>query len=428
MKEISNIILFTISRTISELGTAVFKFALSLYVLDVTGSASLFGIVLAISYLPNILINTFAGVYVDRADKKKVLVISELLSGVLIFLLFILYSYQPENVIVLVLYSVLISALQAFFSLAMNASFPNLVSKERLNAINSSNQGISALLSIFGPVVGALAYTGIGFQNIFILDGISYLVSGILIIFLRFSNTRDRSEDKDKPYIESLKEIGAYIKNRSAIKYLLFIFLMTNFVVSPSISLLLPFIVYQKFDMSATQLSLIEAALAVGFIVGAILVSMKKVNAFVINKIFLMIQMQGLLILLWVFPELNMIDTTMKGVLMAGYMGLLFFTGVFLAMGNIPMTSYAQMYIPEKIRGSFFGVMGTVVMIAIPIGTWLYGILLDQISFTYVVIFSCVVLVVVGAFAHRSRDLREFFNRDSEPEADQPVVVTEKSM
>jgi len=388
----------------------------------------LFGIVLAISYLPNILINTFAGVYVDRADKKKVLVISELLSGVLIFLLFILYSYQPENVIVLVLYSVLISALQAFFSLAMNASFPNLVSKERLNAINSSNQGISALLSIFGPVVGALAYTGIGFQNIFILDGISYLVSGILIIFLRFSNTRDRSEDKDKPYIESLKEIGAYIKNRSAIKYLLFIFLMTNFVVSPSISLLLPFIVYQKFDMSATQLSLIEAALAVGFIVGAILVSMKKVNAFVINKIFLMIQMQGLLILLWVFPELNMIDTTMKGVLMAGYMGLLFFTGVFLAMGNIPMTSYAQMYIPEKIRGSFFGVMGTVVMIAIPIGTWLYGILLDQISFTYVVIFSCVVLVVVGAFAHRSRDLREFFNRDSEPEADQPVVVTEKSM
>ncbi|SDF63723.1 MFS-type transporter involved in bile tolerance, Atg22 family [Paenibacillus sp. cl6col] len=388
----------------------------------------MFGIVLAISYLPNILINTFAGVYVDRADKKKVLVISELLSGVLIFLLFILYSYQPENVIVLVLYSVLISALQAFFSLAMNASFPNLVSKERLNAINSSNQGISALLSIFGPVVGALAYTGIGFQNIFILDGISYLVSGILIIFLRFSNTRDRSEDKDKPYIESLKEIGAYIKNRSAIKYLLFIFLMTNFVVSPSISLLLPFIVYQKFDMSATQLSLIEAALAVGFIVGAILVSMKKVNAFVINKIFLMIQMQGLLILLWVFPELNMIDTTMKGVLMAGYMGLLFFTGVFLAMGNIPMTSYAQMYIPEKIRGSFFGVMGTVVMIAIPIGTWLYGILLDQISFTYVVIFSCVVLVVVGAFAHRSRDLREFFNRDSEPEADQPVVVTEKSM
>ncbi|MVO98791.1 MFS transporter [Paenibacillus lutrae] len=423
MRDTSNIILFSISRLISELGTAVFKFALSLYVLDITGSASLFATVLGFTFLPGILVNIFAGVYVDRSNKKKVMIISDFASGILILICMVIFSYYPENIFTLILYAIALSTIQAFFSLAVNACIPDLVSKDRVNAMNSSHQGINALLSIFGPVVGAIAYSMIGFHMIFLIDGISFIVSGILILFLKF-RPRSTPAEKHKPYFESLREIRTYIRDRAAIKNILLVFLATNFVIGPAISLVLPYIIYKQFQMSAEQLSLIEAALAVGFIVGAITIAMKRVHSFFINKIFVLIQLQALMFTLWIFPKLPFIGLEAKWGLTFGYMLLLAFTGIFLAMGNIPMTSYAQLYIPEKIRASFFGVVGTVTTLAVPVGMWIYGVLIDLINFSFIVIGSGLLLFIVGTIAHRNKDLREFFKQDLEPEPDDITGTT----
>ncbi|MFD2672428.1 MFS transporter [Marinicrinis sediminis] len=410
MRDTRNIILFSLSRLISEIGTSVFRFALSLYILDLTGSATMFALILSFTFIPGVLVNIFAGVFVDRADKKKVLIYSDLLSGISIFLFMILYHFQPTEIWLFAAYAIVLSTFQAFFTLAVNASVPNLVSEEKVAAVNSSNQSIGALISIIGPVMGAVAYSMLGLGMIFLLDAISFILSGFLNMLLLFRKSEIDPDEPQKSYMESMKEVYRYIQDRAAIKYILGIFVASNFVITPAVSLVLPYIVYNQLKLSAYHLSYIEAALAVGIIVGALIVAVHKVNRFVINKIFILIQLQALMIVLWVFPKFSFLPDGAVW-LTLGYMGLLALTGIFNAMGNIPMISFVQLQIPERIRASIFGVVGTVTTLAVPIGMWVYGAMLDIFDYSYILVASGLSLIVLGALAHRNRDLREFFRQ-----------------
>ncbi|AJS57349.1 MFS transporter [Paenibacillus sp. IHBB 10380] len=415
MRDSRNIAIFSLSRLISELGTSVFRFALSLYILDLTGSASMFALVLSFTYIPGIFVNIFAGVFVDRSNKKRIMVITDLLSGISILLLMFMFQFFHDSIMLFIVYAMVLSTLQAFFMLAVNASVPNIVATEKVAAVNSSNQGIGALISILGPVIGAVAYSKFGLEKIFLLDGVSFILSGFLNMLLIFTVRKDHTVEQ-KRYLDSLKDVYHYIKQRAAIKYLLTIFVIINFIIGPALSLILPFIVYQALKMSPEQLSYIEAALATGVIVGALLVSVPKINRFVTNKIFILIQLQALMIILWMFPKWPIIDTNVHIVLMVGYMIVLAFTGVFNTMGNIPMLSYVQIYIPEHMRASILGVVSTVTTIAVPVGMWVYGATLEVFDWSYITVISGVGLLIVGIIAHRNRELREFFSQTIEPE------------
>ncbi len=355
MRDARNIVIFSLSRLITELGTSIFRFALSLYILDLTGSASMFALVLSFTYIPGIFVNIFAGVFVDRSkNKKRIMVVSDFLSGTSILMLMLMFQFYHDSIWLFVVYAMIMSALQALFTLTLNSSVPDIVAPERVATVNSSNQSIGALISILGPVIGAAAYIKFGLEQIFLIEGFAFILSAFLNMFLQFSKRQGQMEEH-KPYLESVKEVYRYIQRRAAIKYLLAIFVVVNFVIAPAVSLILPFIVYQALDMTPQQLSYIEAALAAGIIIGAIVVSVPSVNRFITNKIFILIQLQALMIILWMFPEWSIFDTSTKVMLMVGYMIVLSLTGVFTTMGNIPMLSYVQIHTPEQIRASILG-------------------------------------------------------------------------
>ncbi|MGG4552527.1 MFS transporter [Paenibacillus humicus] len=424
MRDTRNIAIFSLSRLITELGTSIFRFALSLYILDLTGSASMFALVLSFTYIPGIFVNIFAGVFVDRSNKKRIMVTTDFLSGTSILLLMLLFQFYHDSILLFIVYAMIMSTLQAFFTLTINSSVPNIVAPERVATVNSSNQSIGALISILGPVLGAVAYSKFGLEKIFLIEGVAFILSGFLNMALKFSSRKEHLGEI-KPYVESLKEVYQYIRQRAAIKYLLSIFVVVNFVIAPAVSLILPFIVYQALDMTPQQLSFIEAALAVGMIIGAIIVSVPKINRFITNKIFILIQLQGFVIAMWMFPKWPIFDMSAKITLMAGYMIVLALTGALNTMGNIPMLSYVQIYIPERIRASILGVVNTVTTIAVPVGMWVYGAALEGMDWSYIAVISGAGLFVVGFIAYRNRELREFFTQDAEPEPVRAVEVHE---
>ncbi|WP_458123322.1 MFS transporter [Paenibacillus sp. Z3-2] len=422
MRNSTNIIVFSLSRLITELGTSIFRFALSLYVLDLTGSSSMFALVLSFTYIPGIFVNIIAGVFVDRSrSKKRIMVVCDFLCGISILMLMFMFQSFHDSIWLFVVYAMILSALQALFTLTVNSSVPNIVSPEKVPMVNSSTQSIGALVSILGPVIGAVAYSKFGLEYIFLIEGAAFILSGFLNLLLKFSPRKEEIGEA-KPYFESVKEVYKYIRRRAAIKYLLMIFVFINFVIVPAVSLILPFIVYQALDMTPQQLSFIEAALAAGIIIGAVIVSVPAINRFITNKIFILIQFQALMIVLWMFPQWPIFETSTKVVLMIGFMIVLMFTGILNTMGNIPMLSYVQLYIPERIRASVLGVVNTVITIAVPLGMGVYGALLEVVDWYYITLVSGAGLLVVGILAYRNRDLREFFTQGSEPE---PLRVVE---
>ena len=179
-----NFVLLICGRFVSELGSSVFGFALSLYVLDFTNSAAAFSLVLSFSIIPNMLVNLIAGSFVDKHDKKKTIVITDILSGIAVLTFMCIFHLDPQSIIMLISFKIILAVTQSFFGLAISTSIPNIVGEKNTARANSLFTTVGSLINILGPVVGAIAYKTIGLQYILLIDGISFILSGISEIFI----------------------------------------------------------------------------------------------------------------------------------------------------------------------------------------------------------------------------------------------------
>lgn len=199
----SNFVLLICGRFVSELGSSVFGFALSLYVLDFTNSAAAFSLVLSFSIIPNMFVNLIAGSFVDKHDKKKTIVATDILSGIAVLTFMFMFHLSPQSILLLISYKIILAVTQSFFGLAISTSIPNIVGEKNTARANSIFTTAGSLINILGPVVGAVAYKTIGLQYIFLIDGISFILSGIAEMFIIFE--RRNSDRKDSEQVRSEK-------------------------------------------------------------------------------------------------------------------------------------------------------------------------------------------------------------------------------
>ncbi|SFK13469.1 MULTISPECIES: MFS transporter [unclassified Bacillus (in: firmicutes)] len=407
-----NMLIFTVTRFLSEMGSSIFKFALSLYVLDVTGSPTAFSMVLGFSIIPGILVNIFAGVYIDKHDKKKIIIFSEVFSGLLLLIFFGAFKFFSLDIVSVTIFTVLLSLIQAFCFLTLNASIANIVNNDKVASVNSSYQTIGAVINVVGPILGAVIYRLIDLEMIVLIYGIVVILSGFFQVFLKFK--RKTMVEENKSYTESFKEVYRYINKQTAVKYLLVAFFTINFVLTPLLQVVLPYVIYQKLDLSGQGLSIIQSSYFVGIIIGALLVSRKKIMQAVIDKIFILFQIQALLFMMWCFPNFlsqDFLNITLLIIVI--YCIIISTTGIFNALANIPMTSHIQIHTPENIRASFFGVVSSITSICTPIGMWLYGILLEGIDWFYIPITSGVIVLMVGFLANRNEEVKSYFSKET---------------
>lgn len=146
----TNFIIYFFSRLISDFGSSIFSFALSLYVLDITGSAALFTIIVGFSYLPKAIVNIAAGVYVDKHDKKKLVIVFDFISGIATLIFWMIFKTYAKSIPLITGFQIVLSALVGMFVLALNSSIPNLSTKENVVKFNSMSMGITAIVSMGG--------------------------------------------------------------------------------------------------------------------------------------------------------------------------------------------------------------------------------------------------------------------------------------
>lgn len=142
-----------LGQIISILGAALLRFALSLYVLDLTGRADLFAGLLAISSIP-LLFSPIGGALADRFNKRNLMVLFDMISGVIICCLFLSLSVKEPSIIVIGTVMTLLTFISAMYTPAVLASIPLLVTNNKLEQANGIVQGIQALSQIAAPVLG----------------------------------------------------------------------------------------------------------------------------------------------------------------------------------------------------------------------------------------------------------------------------------
>ncbi|NUT24155.1 MAG: MFS transporter [Hamadaea sp.] len=176
---------------ISIAGDWTLRIALPIYVLQLTGSAlATSGAVIA-ALAPTLLVGLVAGVYVDRWDRRTVLLVVSVLQGVTLLPLLAVDSAAGLWIVYAVLF--VQSALSQFFIPAENALLPSLVGADQLPAANSLNSLNNNIGRLAGPALGGLLAASLGLTGVVVVDAVSFLLAAALVAGIRgrFAVARD---------------------------------------------------------------------------------------------------------------------------------------------------------------------------------------------------------------------------------------------
>src|SRR3990172_3802112 len=168
-------------QLVSTIGTALTSLAASIYVFRLTNSAMSVGFMLMATAAPSLLVGLFAGVLVDRFDRKKIMIAADLVRALLVFLIPFLV---PLSVIWLYVIVMLTSAIGQFFDPAQESILPEVASEEELAAANSLMAISSFGSTAIGFAASGLIASAANINWAFYLDAISFLVSAACIFFI----------------------------------------------------------------------------------------------------------------------------------------------------------------------------------------------------------------------------------------------------
>jgi len=180
-----NFALLWFAGFISTTGDWALNVALPFYVYQMTGSALATSLMFMARTLPGVLLGSVAGVFVDRWDRKKTMVVVNLLATLLVLLMLTVKSIEWLWVVYLV--ALVESALMQFFTPAEKALLPRLVDEKHLVTANSLSALNINLGMLIGPAIGGALMGLTGLTSVVLFDSASYLIAGVMIFLIAWS-------------------------------------------------------------------------------------------------------------------------------------------------------------------------------------------------------------------------------------------------
>ena len=185
--------LVVIGQIISLLGNAVLRFVLPLYLLDVTGSRSLFGLCSAAAFAPMVVLTPLGGVVADRLHKQRIMVALDFFTCALVALTALALGRLPL-VPVLVAAMMLLYGISGAYQPAVQASMPLLCPPDRLVDGNAVINQVSALSGLLGPLLGSLVYGAFGVTPVLAGASACFFASAVMELFIRIPHTPRHTE------------------------------------------------------------------------------------------------------------------------------------------------------------------------------------------------------------------------------------------
>lgn len=267
-------LLITLAGVVSSIGGRVSQLALPILALALTNSPALAGLLAAAQQLPYLLFSLPAGVWVDRADRKRVLVACDVVRFLLLLSVPAAYLLGLLTVAQLFVVVFLQGVCTVLFAVAELAALPSVVMRSQLASARAVNQGVESAAEVLGPSLGGLVI-GLGGGGVagaawaYLVDGLSYLASGTALLAIR----RKLQADVRPPagsLRAALREGLAFIRRNGLLRFLMLLTASVNFLQAP-LYLLTVIIAQDQLGLSAPQLGLVFGIAGGAAVLGATL-------------------------------------------------------------------------------------------------------------------------------------------------------------
>ncbi|MEB2299029.1 MFS transporter [Lysinibacillus xylanilyticus] len=392
--------LLIIGQIISLFGNSILRFSLSLYILDVTGSAGAFGGILAVSMIPTILLSPFGGVLADRVNRRNIIVCLDVITA-LVCILFLTQLGSDQIVYLVAVMMIVLSIIQSMYQPAVQSSIPILVDKNQLLQANGIVVQVNALANFLGPVLGGVLYGFLDLKVIAILSAVAFLFSTVLEVFIHMPFIKQTSSGKVvNTVIIDIKHALTFISRDNPILFKVLLLVATiNLFFSSMIMIGLPYIVKVQLGLSSQLYGIAESFLAIGAI-GAGLVIGLAAKKYSIYNSYIFILFGGVFLLpIALVASIQMPPMIAYVIICISTLLCLLSVGIFTIFAQ----TFVQTETPNTMLGKVSAVVSTIVMCSYPIGQSLYGMLFDLLSnHVYIIIlFAIIVEVLLGFLAKR---------------------------
>lgn len=370
--------LVVMGQIISLFGNAGVRFALPLYLLNLTGSSALYGTVTACAFIPAILLSPIGGIVADRVNKRNVMVALDFFTAAVI-IVFSLLMDRIDLILLLAVTLMLLYGIAGAYQPSVQASIPALVEQGDFMAANSIINTISSIASFVGSVLGGVLYSAYGLEPVLWVYTACFIMSAVMGIFIKIPFQKQTAEGgiwntARADFAESIRFIR---KEKPVIGKVLLVICGINLFLSAMIIVALPYLITEVLGLEPSQANRLygfaEGALAAGGLAGGISAGLFA------NK--LALHRSGNLVIacaVCVFPISAALVLFSSG--MINYMvitGCCFAIMVFSTIFTVQMISLVQAETPENLIGKVIAVILTVSMCAQPLGNALYGALFE---------------------------------------------------
>ncbi|HBL07296.1 MAG TPA: MFS transporter [Clostridium sp.] len=402
-----NFTLVVIGQIISMFGNAILRFALPLYLLRETGSASLFGIVTASSFLPMIFLSFLGGILADRVNKRNIMVALDFLTASIVFLFFMALGKLPI-VPLFIAVLMLLYGISGTYQSTVQASIPLLVSGDKILSAGAVVNQVGALAGLLGPIIGGMLFGAFGIVPILLISIACFAASAIMEIFIHIPFEKRNNAMKISAIIKSdfLDSTNYMKKEKPVLINIIGLATIFNLVLSSMLIVGMPILIIGILKMSDELLGFSQGAMALGGLCGGILTAVfsKKLKLTSSHILMFLCSLSvGVMAIPLLLGMANMVSyvviTATSFVIMA-----------LATMFSVQMIAAVQSETPPELVGKVIAVMISLSMCAQPIGQAIYGVAFDQFS-NHTGIILLVVGILSAAISLTSKDI--FKNMDA---------------
>lgn len=375
-------------QAISLITSAVLQMAIIWHLTNTTGSAMVLSLATMVGFLPQAIFGTMIGVFVDRWNRKLVMIGADIVIAFAGLVLTILSLTMELSIWVVMLVLFIRSIGTAFHSPALSAATPLLVPEEELAKCAGYTQSIQSVSYILSPAIAAFLYTRWGLNAAVALDVFGAIAACITVALVSIPKQQYTQQQQGNFFTE-LRDGYQAVKQNKTLFALLWIGALYMFIFMP-INALFPLMSMNYFGGTTFHASAVEIVFAAGMLLGGLLLGVwggfknRMIN--IIGSIAIM----GAAL-------------TVSGILSTD--GYMFFVACCMLMGfsapfynGVQMSLFQELIAPEYL-GRVFGLLGSIMSFAMPLGLIAAGVFADKIGVNMWFEFSGIALLILAAVA-----------------------------
>jgi len=397
-----NFIMVLLGQIVSAFGSSILRFAIPLYLLEISGSPALFGTVMALSALPTVILSPIGGVLADRVNKKKIMVVLDFTMAALVLLYMLtigVFAIVPATIaIMMALFGV-----TTMMDPAVEGSIPLIVPADQLVKANSLISLVGSLSNLLGPALGGILFAGFGLYSILIVCVVAKFLAAIMEIFIRIPNVKQEAADNVFAMVfgDMAKGLRFIFKECPQIAKIMITIFLVQITLAPLATIGIPVLISHNLGMDGSAVGIAQGAMGVGGILGGILTGIlgKKLR---IQKAHWLLFAGSI-----VFATIGIafMVNAHYSVIYITILSLTLIAMCLITLITIQIFTFIQTETPPEMLGKVSALSTMLIMVGITLGQFIFGMLFEQFeSLPWVVVF-----IATGLSAMVALNSRRYF-------------------